>query len=91
VEELVHFLVRGLVGNPDEVHVNVVEGEAVVMIELRVAASDVAQLNGQNGLYLRAIRQILSAASGRKKAVLELVEGDIARAEVEEPEAVAEE
>jgi uncharacterized protein len=91
VEELVRYLVTGLVQHADEVHVNVVEGEAVIMVELRLAPSDKGTLTGQNGLYLRAIRQVLSAASGRKKAVLELVEDAAVQADVEEPQAQAEE
>jgi len=74
VNALVEYVVRGLVHHPDAVHVNTVDGEASVLLELTVAADDVARVNGPDGETLRAIRAVLSAASGRRRAVLELLE-----------------
>mgnify|MGYP003337407860 FL=1 len=51
-----------------------VEGEASILLELSVAPSDLARVKGPEGETLRAIRAVLSAAAGRRKAVLELVE-----------------
>lgn len=71
--ELVQFLARGVAAHPDDVKVNVVEGEAVVMFELKVHQEDVPRLIGASGRNIRAIRQLLSVAGGRRKVVLELV------------------
>ncbi|MDP2306404.1 MAG: KH domain-containing protein [Pseudomonadota bacterium] len=73
MKAVVDHLVRGLVRNPDAVRLNTVEGEASVLIELSVAREDVARVNGPEGDTLRAIRAVLSAAAGRRKAVLELI------------------
>lgn len=71
---LVAHLTRGIVSKPDQVHVNAVEGEASVLLELTVAPEDAAVVKGEGGETLRAIRAVLSAAAGRRKAVLELLE-----------------
>lgn len=83
---LVEHLVRGLVRHPDQVKVNAVEGEAAVLLELAVAPDDVGAVKGPQGDTLRAIRAVLSAAAGRRKAVLELIEpaGGEASASAEE-------
>lgn len=74
MSELVLFLVRGLVSRPDAVTVHEVEGDASVLIELTVDDADLAALKGPDGETLRAIRTVLSASAGRRKAVLELIE-----------------
>ena len=83
MEGLVSFLTKGLVTHPDDVHTNVVEGETVLIVELQVHDDDVARVNGPGGRCIRAMRQVLSAASGRKKAVLEIVNTHAARDEEE--------
>jgi len=74
VEQLVRFLARGLVSRPDDVRVSVVEGETVVIVELHVHDSDLARIHGPEGRTLRALRQVLSASAGRRKAMLEVVD-----------------
>jgi len=81
VKALVDHVVRHLVGNPDAMRLNTVEGEASVLIELSVAPEDVAKVKGPDGETLRAIRTVLSAAAGRRKAVLELLEPGASRGE----------
>ncbi len=81
MKAVVDHLVRGLVGNPDAVRLNTVEGEASVLIELSVAPEDVARIKGPDGDTLRAIRTVLSAAAGRRKAVLELLAPNAASGE----------
>jgi predicted RNA-binding protein YlqC (UPF0109 family) len=86
VDQLVRFLARGLVARPDDVRVSVVEGETVVIVELHVHESDLGRIQGPDGRHLRAIRQVLSASSGSRKAMLELVDSRSGRApETAEP------
>ncbi len=75
MDQLVSFVVQGLVDNPDEVEVSKVEGDATVMLELSVHEDDVDLVKGDDGETLRHLRAVLAAASGRRKAILELVEG----------------
>ena len=76
MKELVKFIAKALVDNPDEVSVNEVGGEQTSVIELRVAKGDLGKIIGKHGKTAQSIRTILSAASAKigKRAVLEIVE-----------------
>ncbi|MEQ1503965.1 MAG: KH domain-containing protein [Myxococcota bacterium] len=79
MEALVRHLVEPIVSHPDAVSLQTVEGEAVVMLELVVHPDDRERVDGDKGRTLRAIRNILSAAAGSRKATLDLVEQHGAR------------
>jgi predicted RNA-binding protein YlqC (UPF0109 family) len=76
LKELVDYMARALVDNPDKVKVSEIEGEQTSVIELRVAKEDLGKVIGKQGRTARAMRTILSAASTkiRKRAVLEIIE-----------------
>ena len=76
MKELVIEIVKALVDQPDEVLVTEIEGGHTVVLELRVAKSDMGKVIGKRGRNAQAIRTILSAASGkvRKRYILEIVE-----------------
>ncbi len=75
-KELIEFIVRSLVDEPDEVTVNVIEGEKSTILELHVAESDIGKVIGKQGRIAKAIRTILSASAtkGGKRAVLEILD-----------------
>ena len=74
-KELVEFVVKSLVDAPDEVSVNVIEGEKSTILELKVAQEDVGKVIGKQGRIAKAIRTILSASATRdgKRANLEIL------------------
>ncbi len=72
--DLVNHLVRPIVAHPEQVSVQAVEGEAVVILELVVHPDDRARLEADDGRTLRALRTVLSAAAGQRKASLDLVD-----------------
>jgi uncharacterized protein len=76
MRELIEYIAKALVDNPEEVAVNEVEGEVTSVIELRVAKSDLGKVIGKEGRTARAMRTLLTAASTkiRKRAVLEIIE-----------------
>ncbi len=74
MKSLVEFLARGVVADSGAVSVNALEGEASVLYELSVSPSDLSAVRGAEGATLSAIRAVVSAASGRRKAVVELVD-----------------
>jgi predicted RNA-binding protein YlqC (UPF0109 family) len=76
LKELIEFIARALVDNPDMVKVSEIEGEKTSVIELSVAKDDLGKVIGKQGRTARAMRTILSAASTkvRKRAVLEIIE-----------------
>jgi len=76
MKELIAYIARGLVENPDQVQVTEVEGEGTSIIALKVAKEDLGKVIGKQGRTARAMRTILSAASTKlhKRSVLEILE-----------------
>ena len=75
-KELVEFIVKNLVDQPDEVSVNAIDGEKSTILELKVAQDDIGKVIGKQGRIAKAIRTILSASAtkGGKRAVLEILD-----------------
>lgn len=64
LEELVSFLARSLVDNPDDVEVTSTEtDDSRVDLELRVAQDDMGKVIGRQGRTIRAIRSVVKAAA----------------------------
>ncbi len=76
MKELIEYIARALVDNPEEVAVSEVEGNQTSVLELKVAKEDLGKVIGKQGRTARAMRTILSAASAkiRKRTVLEIIE-----------------
>jgi len=76
MKDLIEYIAKVLVDNPDEVRVTELEGKQTSVIELRVAKEDLGKVIGKQGRTARAMRTILGAASTkiRKRAVLEILE-----------------
>lgn len=75
-KDLVEYIAKSLVDDPDGVMVNVVEGEKSTILELKVSDEDIGKVIGKNGRIAKAIRIILSAASTKtgKRVVLEILD-----------------
>ncbi len=76
MKELITYIAKSLVDNPDEVVVTEVGGDQTTVLELKVAKEDLGKVIGKQGRTARAMRTLLSAASAknRKRTVLEIVE-----------------
>ncbi len=76
MKDFLEFIVKHLVDNPDEVEVNEIGGERTVVLELRVAQSDIGKVIGRRGQNARSLRILLAGASKKlgKQAVLEILE-----------------
>ncbi len=74
--ELVEFIAKSLVENPDEVKVNEVEGTQSVIIELKVAEEDMGRVIGKQGRIAKAIRTVVKAAAikDNKRVVVEIIQ-----------------
>ena len=66
-KELVLFLARSLVDEPDEVRVEVVDGDRRTTLELTVAQEDLGKVIGKDGRTARAIRTLLSSMQNRSR------------------------
>lgn len=76
MKDLITYIARALVDNPDEVSITEVEGNQTSVLELKVAKEDLGKVIGKQGRTARAMRTILSAASAKvkKRTVLEIIE-----------------
>ena len=76
MKDLISYIARALVDNPEEVEVTEVEGDRTSVLELKVAKEDLGKVIGKQGRTARAMRTILSAASAKikKRTVLEIIE-----------------
>jgi predicted RNA-binding protein YlqC (UPF0109 family) len=76
VVEIVEYLARRLVDDPDAVRVQQVERDGDTIIELHVAKDDVGKVIGRQGRIARALRTIVRASAARRsgRTLLEIVE-----------------
>ena len=76
MKELVQYLAKSLVSNPDAVEVKENENDGASVIELRVAKEDLGRIIGKQGRTAKSIRTLLNAAASRdnRRFVLEIVE-----------------
>ncbi|MCH7760953.1 KH domain-containing protein [candidate division TA06 bacterium] len=76
MKELIEYIAKALVDQPDQVKVTEVDGERTVVYELRVAQSDLGKVIGKEGRTAKAVRTIVTAASMKagKRTVLEILE-----------------
>jgi len=76
LKEMIEYIAKSLVDNPDEVHVSEIEGEQTSVLELKVAKEDLGKVIGKQGRTARAMRTLLGAAStkAKKRSVLEILE-----------------
>ena len=76
MKELIEFIVKALVDDPDSIDVTEVVGDKIIIYELRTAKTDIGKVIGKRGRTAGAIRTILNAVSARqgKRAVLEIIE-----------------
>jgi len=75
MRELVEVIAKSLVDYPDEVVVTQNETEKAIVIELRVAQSDMGKVIGKQGRIAKAIRAVVKAASSKveKKVIVEIM------------------
>ena len=76
LEDLLVFLARSVVEEPEAVEVSATEDESRVDLELRVAEDDMGRVIGRRGRTIKAIRTVVKAASvnENKKVSMELAE-----------------
>ncbi len=77
MRDLVEFLVRALVEDPDAVRVEELEEDDATVLEVRVADDDLGRVIGRDGRVANAIRTIAKAAAtaeGAGRVMVEIVE-----------------
>lgn len=74
MKELVEVIAKALVENPDEVAVTEPVKDDEIVVELKVAASDMGKVIGKQGRIAKAIRSVVKAAASKddKKVIVEI-------------------
>ena len=76
MDQLVDYIVRGLVDQPDAVRVNRVDGEVDVVLQIQVAEADIDRVRGKEGQTLEHITSVVTAASGGLETLVKLIGRD---------------
>ncbi len=76
LKDLIEYIVKHLVDEPDSVEVKEVAGERAVIYELRVRPTDVGKVIGKGGRTAQALRTLVSAVGAKKgkRALLDIIE-----------------
>jgi predicted RNA-binding protein YlqC (UPF0109 family) len=77
VKDLLEFLARGLVEEPDAVKVTEIEEvEGEVILELEVAPDDLGRVIGRGGRVANALRSVMKAAATRaeKRVIVDIID-----------------
>lgn len=75
MKELVEYIVKALVDNPNAVDVKETVGESVTILEIKTAPEDVGKVIGREGRIANSIRAITKAAAAKqnKKVSVEIL------------------
>ncbi|UCD05660.1 MAG: KH domain-containing protein [candidate division WOR-3 bacterium] len=76
LKELIEYIVKALVDNPEKVEVTEIAGEKSIIYELKVGEGDLGKVIGKEGRTAKAVRTIITAAAMKqgKRTVLEILE-----------------
>ncbi len=76
MRELVEVIAKSLVENPDEVVVTEKESGKALVLELKVAASDMGKVIGKQGRIAKAIRSVVKAAASKedRKVIVDILQ-----------------
>lgn len=62
MKELVEYIVKSLVDNPDRVEIKETQGESSILIEIKVADVDTGKVIGREGRIINSIRTLVKSA-----------------------------
>ena len=76
MDELLAWIARGLVDEPDAVRVERLDEGDVVVLRLSVAADDIGKVIGRQGRVARALRTVVRSAGARgdRRLLLEIAD-----------------
>jgi predicted RNA-binding protein YlqC (UPF0109 family) len=69
LEAALEHLVKGIVDNPDDVHVDLVTGRRGRILEVRVHPDDLGKVIGRGGRTAKALRTVMAGIGGRSVRV----------------------
>ncbi len=78
MKELVEFIVKSLVDNPDQVEIHEVDDQSGTIVEVSVAQPDMGRVIGKSGRVINSIRSIVQVAAAKRgqRVSVEIIEDD---------------
>ena len=76
MKDLLEYLAKALVDNPDDIQIEVIEGERSVILQLKVNQEDIGKVIGKQGRIAQALRTLVKAAATKqgKNAIVEILD-----------------
>jgi predicted RNA-binding protein YlqC (UPF0109 family) len=76
MKELLEYLAKQLVDNPNDVQVEMIEGERSVILQLKVHPDDIGKVIGKQGRIAQALRTLVKAVGAKqgKNAIVEILD-----------------
>jgi predicted RNA-binding protein YlqC (UPF0109 family) len=76
MKAFIEYVVKALVDFPDQVDIREVNGERMLVYELRLNKSDIGKVIGKQGRTIQSLRTLVNSASAKlgKRAVVEIIE-----------------
>ena len=77
MKELLEYMVKELVDNPDEVNITEeLEGDKTIIFKLQVAENDLGKVIGKKGRTANALRVVMRAASAKrgKSSIVKIID-----------------
>jgi len=76
MREMVEYIVKQIVDNPEEVKVQEIKAEKVILLEISVAKEDMGKVIGKGGRVANALRTLVGAAAAKlkKRVMVEILE-----------------
>jgi len=77
MKELLEYLARGLVEQPEQVRVEEVEEEGATVLELSVGPDDYGNVIGRGGRTASALRSVIKSAGAKRnrRVFVDIVDG----------------
>ncbi|MCR4421522.1 MAG: KH domain-containing protein [Spirochaetales bacterium] len=64
-KEFIEYIAKSIVDYPEDVRINVVEGEKTTLLELKVNPKDIGKIIGKSGSIIKALRTLLSSLDSK--------------------------
>jgi predicted RNA-binding protein YlqC (UPF0109 family) len=76
MKDLLEYLAKALVDHPEDVQIEMIEGERSVILQLRVHQDDIGKVIGKQGRIAQALRTLVKAAATKqgKNAIVEILD-----------------
>lgn len=75
MKEVLEIIIKNLVDNREAIEINEIEGEKIIIFEVKVDEKDMGKIIGRQGKIAQSIRTVIKAVANRndKKVTIEFL------------------